>query len=246
MKWIRPRVRRIRTPDDLGRRPAATPQDTNGEARIFDRRHDVIDFTIGNDHENPRDCVCPLALIYDRISRDRIRPIPARPAGQRKFCVMVCRHLPLRETVYRALGEHRQIDGYGRMFGRAAIGKYWDEEFLQLLSQYKFVVCFENQLRHAYHSEKIVNPILAGSVPIYWGSSFVDRFISRGRFLMLDSPDGVAQLVHRVREVDENDALFESMVLKHPWAEGFSWEEVDARHGCRHAIERAREWLGIR
>ena len=159
----------------------------SGEARISDPSHEFIDFTFGSDREGARDSVCPLALIYYEMVRTYIGFIPPVPPDERAFCVLVGRDLPDRRQFYDSLCQYREVDGYGQMFGRPAVGRYWDPEFVEFLSNYKFVISFENETRGAYVTEKIINPILAGAVPLYSGSSFARRLVASNRFLMLEN-----------------------------------------------------------
>lgn len=50
----------------------------------------------------------------------------------------------------------------------------YNEELLKFISRYKFVIAFENAECKDYITEKLWRPLIAGSVPIYWGSPTVD------------------------------------------------------------------------
>ncbi len=58
----------------------------------------------------------------------------------------------------------------------------------QVLSQYRFTICFENVSEPGYITEKIFDCFMAGSIPIYWGASEVissfpeNTFIDISRF----------------------------------------------------------------
>jgi len=58
-------------------------------------------------------------------------------------------------------------DRYSHSFHDDAVDKYRD---------YTFVISFENVIEEGYVTEKIVNGMLAGSVPIYWGWEGLDLF----------------------------------------------------------------------
>jgi len=215
------------------------------EARIFDPQHRIVDLTIGSDSEGPQDVICPLALIYNRIIKSTMTELPTRPVEQRKFAIMVGRETPQRKTIYGALCRYRQVEGFGKMFGNTALGHYWSPDYIDLLSRYKFVICFENEMRYAYHTEKIINPLLAASVPVYWGSSSVSKMFAPERFLTLESEKEVPRLVQQIRDIDENDEQFNLILSKNPWTLG-SWESTDATYGCQHAIDRMTRFLGLK
>lgn len=48
------------------------------------------------------------------------------------------------------------------------------EEFLKLLSKYKFILSFENAVCNDYITEKLWRPFVVGSVPVYYGSPTVE------------------------------------------------------------------------
>ena len=57
----------------------------------------------------------------------------------------------------------------------------------QGLKDYRFHIAMENQKRDFHFSEKIINPIMTGTIPIYWGMpSIGDYFDTRGIILMDD------------------------------------------------------------
>lgn len=48
------------------------------------------------------------------------------------------------------------------------------EEFLKLLSKYKFILSFENAVCKDYITEKLWRPFVVGSIPVYYGSPTVE------------------------------------------------------------------------
>lgn len=52
------------------------------------------------------------------------------------------------------------------------------ENKIEVLSRYKFNLCFENAKSFpGYITEKIFDSFFAGTVPVYWGASNIDRYI---------------------------------------------------------------------
>ena len=45
-----------------------------------------------------------------------------------------------------------------------------DEDFLRLMSQYRFTLAFENAIGDDYITEKLWRALIVGSVPVYLGS----------------------------------------------------------------------------
>jgi glycosyl transferase family 25 len=87
---------------------------------------------------------------------------------------------------------------------------YWSPEFTQFLSQYKFIICFENAKIGTYSTEKIVNPYLANIIPIYWSSHHVKNVFNPESMLFLEDErnETFADLIRRIIELDNDDAKY--------------------------------------
>jgi hypothetical protein len=66
---------------------------------------------------------------------------------------------------------------------RAFQGPIKPEEKIQVLSQYKFALCFENCVFPGYVTEKIFDCFLAGCIPIYFGAPDIEDFVPEGSFI---------------------------------------------------------------
>jgi hypothetical protein len=76
-----------------------------------------------------------------------------------------------------------------RLYGdirRGEAGHYYDGS-VELFRSYKFVLSFENTPETpGYFTEKLVNPVLAGSIPIYWGAPDIGRHVNTERIILCD------------------------------------------------------------
>ena len=55
---------------------------------------------------------------------------------------------------------------------------------LQVMSRYKFAICYENTcIEHGYVTEKIIDALLAGTVPIYWGAPDIEKYVPTSCFI---------------------------------------------------------------
>ena len=87
------------------------------------------------------------------------------------------------------------------------------DDAVQLYSDYKFVLALENKMIDGYVTEKIINPLIANCIPIYWGSDSVFEFINKDRIIYaLDYDD--SDLMKKIKEIDENEHLFNEIVNK--------------------------------
>jgi hypothetical protein len=84
-------------------------------------------------------------------------------------------------------GWENPIAGFPRRYHMAAKrafqGPIKPEEKIQVLSQYKFALCFENCVFPGYVTEKIFDCFLAGCIPIYFGAPDIEDFVPEGSFI---------------------------------------------------------------
>lgn len=83
------------------------------------------------------------------------------------------------ELVKRILQSDLPIDIYGRGCGLLNVddhrikGIFKDD--IVVHGSYKYHIAIENHKRKWYYTEKIINPLLCGTVPIYWGCTNIDE-----------------------------------------------------------------------
>tara|TARA_B100000886_G_scaffold334007_1_gene288899 strand:- start:952 stop:1809 length:858 start_codon:yes stop_codon:yes gene_type:complete len=88
-------------------------------------------------------------------------------------------HLYRHELVKEILKTDLPIDIYGRGCG---FYKFYDPrikgqfEELEPYTDYEFHICIENIETHSYFSEKIMNPLLNGTTPIYLGCKTIESY----------------------------------------------------------------------
>jgi hypothetical protein len=94
--------------------------------------------------------------------------------GRRGFCSFVvsnpiCR---IRNRIFKTLHRRRPIASGGNHFNNTG-GAMPDKP--AFLRRYRFNIAAENSRSPGYITEKLIDPILAGSIPIYWGAPDVHR-----------------------------------------------------------------------
>jgi hypothetical protein len=91
------------------------------------------------------------------------------------------------ELVKEILKTNLPIDIYGRgcplynMNDNRVKGGFEEKE---LYEDYKFHICIENFQTSYYYSEKIINPLLCGTIPIYLGCKNMDKSLSESTHLL--------------------------------------------------------------
>lgn len=67
---------------------------------------------------------------------------------------------------------------------------------LEVLARYNFALCAENQAIDGYVTEKVVDCLLAGTIPIYWGAPDIDSRIPESCYISI----GSEKLSSKIRE----------------------------------------------
>ena len=139
-----------------------------------------------------------------------------------KFCNFVVSNARGRERneFFSKLSRYKRIDSAGRFMnnlGRSIGPKSSDKwEFLR---PYKFTIAFENSSYPGYTTEKIFEPMLMNSLPIYWGNPLVHRDFNSRSFLNYYDFENVDALIERVIAIDKSDELY-LRYMAEPWFAG--------------------------
>ena len=59
----------------------------------------------------------------------------------------------------------------------------WHDDAVEVYRDYQFVIAFENIVAPMYVTEKITNAMLAGAIPIYWGTNDIKKIFNENSFI---------------------------------------------------------------
>jgi len=125
------------------------------------------------------------------------RPAPSADVVARPgFCSFVASNPrgPERNSFFRRLNSKMKVDSAGRHFNTT--GKRLADKHAFLLG-YRMNMAFENTRSPGYVTEKLVEPLLAGCIPIYWGAPDVARDFNPGCMInVADFPDFDGAIEH--------------------------------------------------
>ena len=107
------------------------------------------------------------------------------------------------------LSEYKPVHSGGRW--RNNVGGPVEDK-LAFQKQHKFSMAFENAAHPGYTTEKIVQSFAAQTVPIYWGDPRVAETFNKEAFINCNDFPNWESVIARVKEIDQNDALWEKMV----------------------------------
>lgn len=179
-----------------------------GENMLPDFGQCDLAFTPFESHDEPRAIRMPYyAQVLPGLG-SLVRP-PGYDArallGRGKFCSFVASNPrgPERNAFFRALHRRRPIDSAGKHFNTTGTRLQCKQTFLL---DYRMNLAFENTRSAGYVTEKLVEPLLAGCVPIYWGAPDVTRDFNPGCMInVADFPDFDSAIDH-ILAVDADPA----------------------------------------
>jgi hypothetical protein len=106
-----------------------------------------------------------------------------------KFCnFLYGNQVPYRENFFQELSKYKKIDAPGRSMNNHPSLEHdkklglWESK-RQFLVPYKFTIAFENYTYPGYNTEKLLDPLLAGSIPIYIGNPDIENQFSPSSFV---------------------------------------------------------------
>jgi hypothetical protein len=111
------------------------------------------------------------------------------------------RYLPghqLRHKVIESIND--KMDVYGRCCN-------YIENKADALRDYKFNVCIENLQHTNWFTEKIIDCLRTGTVPIYWGCPNIGDFFNTKGFIIVNSLEDIVNVVNNLTEDDYTSRL---------------------------------------
>jgi len=141
--------------------------------------------------------------------RDLYHPPALEAVFRKQFCAIVYgKRVRSRESAIRRISAYRPVDVFGKANPERPIG---DGELakMQVLSRYRFSLCYENSISPGYVTEKLLHGKCAGGIPIYYGSAMAREDFNPDGFIMAASMSA-PELLERIIELDQNDALYQA------------------------------------
>ena len=146
-----------------------------------------------------------------------------------EFCNFIYKaHFPLRIKFFKKLSKYKKVHSPGSCMNNfPAIGNFKDpndqraskdcyKDKQLFLKKYKFTIAFENTSYSGYTTEKLVHPMLANSIPIYWGNPNVGRDFNKKSFINVKDFKDFNAVIKRIKEIDKDDKLYKK-ILNEPW-----------------------------
>ncbi len=147
----------------------------------------------------------------------------------RRFCNFVYSNenrgtaVEFRKRFAKKLMEYKSIDCPGKVLNNMPPGSIeprkgnWRDGKIDFISNYKFTIAFENCKMPGYSTEKIEDPLIAHSVPIYWGDPQVGRSYNIESMVCVNGyEDDLDSIVNRIIYLDTHDDEYLKIVKIDP------------------------------
>jgi len=146
-----------------------------------------------------------------------------------KFCNFTYRN-PVKSRIefFLELNSKRRVDSTGPLYNNTK-GYLMVDKAVEL-QQYAFTIAFENKQMPGYVTEKLLEPLVAGSIPIYWGGSDCITDFNPSSFINVSDFESKNQLFSYIEHVYNSpqlrDTYFKEPVFlkSHYWpSKVFDW-----------------------
>lgn len=127
-----------------------------------------------------------------------------------KFCNFIySNRTSFRTEFFDVLGKRRHVDSCGRVLNN--VGGPCVDKF-KAVSEYQFTIAFENALSPGYITEKLIDPLAARSIPIYWGACEAKTDFNPDAFIFARDFQSLDDLADHVIKVSESREAMERIV----------------------------------
>jgi hypothetical protein len=145
--------------------------------------------------------------------------------GKTEFCNYIARGpggTPRRTEFFQKLSQYKKVDALGQHFNNGPIvpgesGSIEGSiEKCKVQSNYKFSIAFENSSEYngkiGYTTEKIFEPMIAMSIPIYWGNPKIEYDFNPNSFINWNDYGSDEKVIERIIEIDNDKDLYSDYV----------------------------------
>ena len=164
---------------------------------------------------NAKNYRLPLYVLYDDATKLVSRHVSANSVlnSKSKFCCFLVsnNHCAIRNDFFLQLSKYKHIDSGGRTLNN--IGYYVGDK-ADFIKDYKFVIAFENESHPGYTTEKIYEPFIVNSIPIYWGNPLVNEDFNTKSFINSHEFNSFEELISHIIKVDNDDELYKQYLLE--------------------------------
>ncbi|MBS0025782.1 glycosyltransferase family 10 domain-containing protein [Chitinophaga sp. 22321] len=208
-----------------------TGENVSKYAAYEDHCLDIVNLSLGFDYlDHPRYMRFPLWIQnvfqpgYDLTSiRETLEQITTDTRNgyrwNKNFCSLICRFDEggQRTLMMNAMRRIEPVDSAGAYLNNTtALKDQYNDDKLAFLKDYQFNICPENSDRNGYVTEKIFHAIIAGCIPIYWGSNNhpEPEVLNQDAILFYENEAQLPALVKQVSDLRTNEKRYREFVMQ--------------------------------
>ncbi|MEM9296800.1 MAG: glycosyltransferase family 10 [Bacteroidota bacterium] len=117
--------------------------------------------------------------------------------------------------------------GYANNVGYNAPRKLYD--YLDWMKKYKFIIAFENSSTPGYSTEKILFPLCANVIPIYWGDALLDSTLNPDCYINCHRFNTLEDAMEEVLRLDRDDEAYQAMLAAPKFIDNTLPKEFDSQ-----------------
>lgn len=142
-----------------------------------------------------------------------------------KFCSIVYgKQVESRVNSIRNISRYKKVDVFGKSNPNCNLPD-GEKNKLDLISDYKFSLCYENSVTSGYHTEKLLHGKIAGNIPIYYGNDTINNDFNSKCFINATKLSN-EELIERIKEIDLSKNLYEKMFNEPLFEQKISLEPI--------------------
>lgn len=197
------------------------------------------DYSIGFDDIYFLDRHFRLSFAHTLNPQMQNKTVLTKNYAKRKFCNFIYSNLNggdgaiIRQDFCKKLMKYKHVDCPGIVLNNMSnaiasrnSNNCWSSK-LDFIKNYKFTIAFENSSSIGYTTEKLIQPLQSGSIPIYWGNPEVQREFNTKAFINCNDYKNFDEVIEKIIELDNNDDLYMEMLNQPPLVPNFKgdWQE---------------------
>lgn len=176
----------------------------------------ICDYVLDSDfyQNNPRQKRWPL-WAYWSLEKINQRKSFENLNDNKKFCCMVVSNPKCKERndFFHKLSKYKKVDSGGQFLNNI---DFPIENKIEFIKDYKFVIAFENSSFPGYTTEKLIEPLIVNSIPIYWGNPVVGKDFNTKRFINIKDASQFDTAIDKIIELDNDQEKYLAM-RNEPW-----------------------------
>ena len=210
----------------------------------------VADYAIGFGHINHLDryftfpYIVHILSLKNRTSKDFkiVRDKVLSSEKRKKFCAAVISNpIGFRFNFMKKLNKYKIVDNGGHSHNNVGGPVHSKKEFLM---EYKFSFGMENSEADGYASEKILDSLWAGTIPIYYGDYMIDEYINPKTYILIRGGYEVEEKIEYIKKIDNDDNLYRSILKEKVFIDDFFVDNIinERKKFLLHIFDQKKEY----